>query len=74
MIVQREFAAASFGLVVGLSTAVGQVIYAFSPALLGVVHDRTGGYAVPLTICIILHVAAAGLILRSRWRPEVRAG
>jgi cyanate permease len=74
VIVQREFAAASFGLVVGLSTAVGQVVYAFSPALLSVVHDRTGGYLVPLAICIFLHGLAACIILQQRWRPAVRAG
>ncbi len=65
VIVQREFAAASFGLVVGLSTAVGQIVYAFSPALLGVAHDLSGGYAVPLAICIILLIVA-GIIIQRR--------
>jgi MFS family permease len=65
VIVQREFAAASFGLVVGLATAVGQIVYAFSPALLSVAHDLTGGYAVPLAICILLLVAA-GIIVQRR--------
>src|SRR5262249_4884111 len=37
MIIQREFEATSFGMVVGLSTAVGQFTYAFGPALLGAV-------------------------------------
>ena len=66
VIVQREFAAASFGLVVGLSTAVGQVVYAFSPALLSIVHDWTGDYAAPLAACITLHVVAACIILQRR--------
>src|SRR5262249_29146031 len=44
MIIQREFEAASFGMVVGLSTAVGQFTYAFGPGLLGAVRDATGGY------------------------------
>jgi len=64
VIVQREFAAASFGLVVGLCTAVGQIAYAFSPALLGVLHDFTGGYATPLALCIVLHVTAGVMTQR----------
>ena len=35
LIIQREFAPSSFSLVLGLSTAVGQVGYSLSPALLG---------------------------------------
>lgn len=66
VIAQREFAAASFGLVVGLATGVGQIAYAFSPALLSVIHDLTGGYAGSLAVCVVLDVAAAGIILRRR--------
>lgn len=63
LIVQQEFAAASFGLIVGLATAVGQVAYAFAPALLGLVHDAAGGYGPALGLCAILEVAAAVMIL-----------
>ena len=44
LIVQREFAPARFGPVVGASTAVGQVAYAFAPVLAGLAHDLAGGY------------------------------
>src|SRR5207244_4202721 len=44
LIIQREFEATSFGMVVGLSTAIGQFTYAFGPGLLGAVRDATGGY------------------------------
>jgi cyanate permease len=62
MIVQREFSPASFGLVVGLSTGVGQLAYALFPGLLGAVHDLTGGYPAVLTLCVVLGLLAAGLI------------
>jgi cyanate permease len=67
MIVQREFEAASFGLLIGLSTAIGQFTYAFGPGLLGVVRDATGSYAAPLALCIALELAAAGLVLLPRF-------
>jgi len=69
LIIQREFEAASFGLLVGLSWAVSQFIYAFGPGLLGVVRDLTGGYGAALGICVALELAAAALILL---RPSTR--
>ena len=66
MIIQREFEATSFGMVVGLSTAVGQFTYAFGPGLLGAVRDATGGYTAALALCMMLQLAAAGAIQMSR--------
>lgn len=63
LIVQREFPGRAFGLVVGLSTAVGQFTYAFAPVVLGVIRDATGGYAAVLEICITFQLAAALLLL-----------
>ena len=63
LVVQREFPAASFGTVVGLSTAIGQVTYAFGPALVGLVHDATGGYGGSLGVCVGLELAGATAIL-----------
>jgi MFS family permease len=62
LIIQREYAPSSFGLVLGLSTAIGQVGYSLSPALLGLVHDLTGGYRAVLGVCVGLQLAAALLI------------
>ena len=64
LIVQREFAPSSFALVLGLSTAIGQIAYALSPMLLGLVRDLTGGYRATLAACIVLQTAAALLVLR----------
>jgi hypothetical protein len=43
LIIQREFPAASLGLVLGLSTARGQVAYAVIPIALGAVQDLAHG-------------------------------
>ena len=40
LVIQREFDAASFGMLVGLSWAISQFTYAFGPGLLGVVARR----------------------------------
>jgi len=66
LIIQREFAAGSFGLLVGLSTAIGQFTYAFGPGLLGLVRDATGGYPASLALCMALEVAAAAMVLLPR--------
>ena len=64
LVIQREFEAASFGMLVGLSWAISQFTYAFGPGALGIIRDASGGYAAPLALCIALNVAAAVLILR----------
>jgi MFS family permease len=64
LIVQREFAPRSFGLVLGLSTAVGQLTYSLGPTLLGVLRDLSGGYGAALALCIGLELAAALIVLR----------
>jgi cyanate permease len=67
LIIQREFEATSFGMLVGLSTAIGQFTYAFGPGLLGIVRDATGGYTAALTLCMMLQLTAAGAIQMSRF-------
>jgi MFS family permease len=63
LIIQREFAAAAFGMLVGLSWAISQFTYSFGPGLLGVLRDLTGGYTAALALCMALEIAAAVLIL-----------
>ncbi len=63
LIIQREFPAAAFGMVVGLSTAVSQFTFALAPVLLGVVRDNTGGYAAVLALCMVLQLGASVLVL-----------
>jgi cyanate permease len=71
LIIQREFPAAAFGVLIGLSTGIGQFTYAFGPGLVGLVRDAAGGYAAALLLCIALNLAAAALALR---RPGPSAG
>ena len=48
LIVQHEFPAAAFGMLIGLVTGISQFTYAFGPGLLGLVRDATGGYGASL--------------------------
>jgi cyanate permease len=66
LIIQREFAARSFGLVVGLSAGIGQVTFAFGPALLGLIRDLAGDYAPALILCMALELVAAAIIINYR--------
>lgn len=63
IVIQREFDAASFGLLVGLSTAIGQFTCVVGPGLLGLVRDLTGGYGASLALCMGLEISAAAVIL-----------
>jgi predicted MFS family arabinose efflux permease len=63
LIVQREYAAAEFPAIVALSTAVVQILYAFGPGLLGILRDASGGYGVPLGVCMALNLVASVVIL-----------
>ena len=64
LIIQREFDAAAFGMIIGLSTAITQFTYAFGPGLLGLVRDLTGTYTAPLLLCVALNLIAAAIVLR----------
>src|SRR5581483_8411068 len=66
LIIQHEFEAAAFGMLIGLSTGISQFTYAFGPGLLGLVRDAAGGYGAALGLCIALNLAAAAILL---WRP-----
>lgn len=63
LIIQREFAPAAFGMVVGLASAVAGLVGATGPGLVGLVRDLAGSYPAALAACALLKVAAAGLVL-----------
>ena len=63
LVIQREFEAASFAVLVGLSWAISQFTYAFGPGLVGVIRDATGTYTAPLILLAALDLAAAALVL-----------
>jgi cyanate permease len=64
LIMQGEFEAAAFGMLIGLSTGISQFTYAFGPGLLGLVRDVAGGYGPALGLCIALNLLAAVILLR----------
>jgi len=63
LIVQREFDARSFGVLISLLTAIVQVSYAFGPGVIGVLRDLSGSYTLPFYGCIALELTAALLIM-----------
>jgi predicted MFS family arabinose efflux permease len=70
LIVQREFEARSFGVLVSLLTAITQVTYAFGPGVIGALRDLSGGYTLPFYGCIVVELMAAVLIM-IRGKPAV---
>lgn len=71
ILVHGEFAARSFGLVVGLSSAIGQFALALAPGLFGLLRDATGSYSAMLAVCILLQLSAAAMVLLMGQRQPV---
>jgi MFS family permease len=63
LIIQRECPPASFGMLSGLTLAIIQTGNALGPSLLGWLRDATGGYVVPIIVCLALEIAAIAIIL-----------
>jgi MFS family permease len=66
LIVHREFAPATFGMIVGLSTAFATLVGALGPGLMGLARQLTGGYTAALAIAVGLKLAAAVVVLMGR--------
>ena len=63
LIVQREFEARQFGVLISLLTAITQVTYAFGPGVIGALRDLSGTYTLPFYGCVALELMAAVLIM-----------
>lgn len=63
LVIQQEFDARAFPTLIGLSTAICQVAYAFGPGLLGLLRDATGGYSTPILVCAAADATAAAIVL-----------
>jgi MFS family permease len=63
LIIHREFEAAAFTIVMGLSTAASGIVSALGPGLIGLVRSWSGGYTVALELCITLEFVAAVIVL-----------
>ena len=66
LIAQKEFAAGDVSTVVALITAVNQAVFAFAPAILGVLRDLEGGYALPFAVAACVQVAASLMVIAHR--------
>jgi MFS family permease len=63
LIIQRECPPAAFGMLSGLTFAIIQTGNSFGPSLLGWFRDATGGYAVPIVVCMAIEIIAIVIIL-----------
>jgi MFS family permease len=63
LVIQREFDAKAFGMLVGLSWAITQFTYAFGPGIMGALRDLAGSYTAALALCIALKFGAGILVL-----------
>jgi MFS family permease len=63
LIVQREFPPAAFGMVLGLSTAIGTFAGAIGPGLIGLIRGATGDYGAALLVCMALKIAGGSFVL-----------
>ena len=73
LIIHREFSAAGFAVVMGLSNAISGTVGALGPGLVGLVRGWSGDYHAPLVMCIALELAAAAIVIQRwplAWRPQ----
>ena len=67
LIVRREFGAASFGKVFGVTGTFMQLLNACGPALFGLLHDSTGGYKAPILLAAVVMLFGSLLITYGQW-------
>ena len=63
LIAQKEFDRADVPRVVALVTAINQMVFAFAPAVIGMLHELTGGYALAFGVAGGVQIAAAAIVL-----------
>jgi MFS family permease len=63
LIVQREFPTAAFGMVLGLSTAIGTFAGALGPGLIGMIRASAGNYTAALLVCMALKLVGGAFVL-----------
>jgi predicted MFS family arabinose efflux permease len=68
LIIQKEFAAGDVGKAVALTVAINQAVFAFAPAVLGVLRDIEDGYALPFVLVAALQLGAAVIVVARRKR------
>jgi Major Facilitator Superfamily len=71
LIAQKEFAALDVPRVVALVTAVNQAVFAFAPAILGVLREISGAYTIPFLLAAFVQVIAGAIIVLGRDRSTI---
>jgi MFS family permease len=66
LIAQAEFPRADVGRVVALVTATNQAVFAFAPAVLGLLRDATGSATAPIVLAALVQITAAAVALAGR--------
>jgi MFS transporter len=66
LIAQREFPSETVSRAVALITAVNQAVFAFAPALLGVLREVSGSYLIPFLVAAGVQLVAACVVILGR--------
>lgn len=66
LIAQREFRPADVGTVVALVTAINQAVFAFAPAIFGLLRDFSGTYFVAFLAAALTQAVAAAIVAYGR--------
>jgi MFS family permease len=66
LIAQTEFAAGDVPRVVALVTAINQAVFAFAPAVFGVLREVSGAYTMPFLLAAVVQVIAGAVIMLGR--------
>lgn len=72
MVMSRWYSGSGYGRTMGAQWAVASLIGATGPAVVGILHDSTGGYQVPIALVASLLVGAAALVVLSGRTPARR--
>jgi MFS family permease len=72
MVMSQWFSGSGYGRTMGAQWAVASLTGAAGPAVVGVLHDSTGGYRVPIAIVAVLLAGAAVLVVASGRSPTRR--
>jgi hypothetical protein len=66
LISQREFYQGDVPRVVALITAVNQAVFAFAPAVIGLIREAAGGYALAFLVAVAVQNIASAVIILGR--------
>jgi predicted MFS family arabinose efflux permease len=72
LIIHRDFSAASFVVVMGLSSAISGTVGALGPAMVGLARGWSGDYDTALALCIALELIAAVIVIQRGRFPSSR--